>query len=147
MRRTAWLFLLLAVLTAVAVPSSSQAQARDELTKFRDRESAVWESVKNKELESIRKVFDRDYLAVYDFGIVGLTQEMDGMSKITLRSYRLSDVRLHRIDPLNVAVAYKAVVDGDMEGQSMSGTYHALTMWHRRGNQWTVTAHSEVKAR
>ena len=145
MRRASSLFLWAAVLVSLATPSRSFAQ--DDLTKFRTRETAVWESVKLKELESIRKVFDQDYLAVYDNGINGLAQELDGMSKVTLRSYQLSDFRLHRVDPLNVAVAYTAVVDGEMAGQSLSGTYHALTMWHRRGNQWTVAAHSEVKAK
>ena len=145
MRRVSWLFLPAAVLVSLATPSRSFAQ--DDLTKFRTRETAVWESVKAKELESIRKVFDRDYLAVYDAGINGYAQELDGMSKLILRSFQLSDFKLHRIDALNVAVAYTAVVDGEMEGQSVSGTYHALTMWHRRGNQWMVAAHSEVKAK
>ena len=67
MRRTSSLFLSAAVLVSLATPSRSFAQ--DDLTKFRTRETAVWESVKVKELESIRKVFDQDYLAVYDNGI------------------------------------------------------------------------------
>jgi hypothetical protein len=75
-----------AVLTlTVALPARSLAQAQDDATKFRNRETAVWESVKNKELESIRKVFDNDYVAVYEDGIVDRSAEVAGMAKMTLR--------------------------------------------------------------
>jgi len=147
MRRIAWSFLPLAALIALAVPSRSLAQSRDEITKFRNRESAVWESVKNKELDAIRKVFDKDYVAVYDYGIVSLPEELNGMSKVTLRDYKLTDLKLRHLDGTNVLVAYKVTVDGDMDGQSMSGSYNALTLWRRSGNQWYVAAHSEVKAK
>lgn len=147
MRRASCLFLTAAALLSLAAPTRAIAQSKDDLTKFQNRETAVWEAVKNKELESIRKVFDRNFVSVYDAGISGLTEEMDAMSKVTLRSYRLSDFRLHRIDSQNMIVSYKAVVDGDMSGQSMSGNYNALTVWHRSGNRWSVSAHTEVKAK
>ena len=145
MRRASCLLFAAALLSLA--PARAVAQAKDDLTKFQNRETAVWEAVKNKELESIRKVFDRNFVSVYDAGISGLTEEMDAMSKVTLRSYRLSDFRLHRIDSQNMIVSYKAVVDGDMSGQSMSGNYNALTVWHRSGNRWSVSAHTEVKAK
>jgi hypothetical protein len=149
MRRASWLFLpAAAVLTLTfALPARSLAQAQDDATKFRNRETAVWESVKNKELESIRKVFDNDYVAVYEDGIVDRSGEVAGMAKMTLRSYKLSDFRIHRVDALNVVVAYKAQVEGDMNGQGMSGAYNALSVWHRNGNAWSVQAHSDVKAK
>jgi len=103
--------------------------------------------VKNKEVESIRKVFQKDYVAVYDNGIVGLNDEIDGISKMTIRDYRLSDVKVRNLDPSTVIVTSKVVVDGDANGQSMSGTYNSMTVWQRSGNQWYVAAHTEIKAR
>ena len=148
MRRASWLCLPVVAMVALTIPSAATAQARgDELTKFRNRETVVWESVKNKEVESIRKVFQKDYVAVYDAGIMGLAGEIDGISQITIRDYRLTDVAIRNLDNMNVLVTYKAVVDGDMGGQSMSGTYNSLTVWHRNGNQWYVAAHTEVKAK
>jgi len=147
MRRASCLFLAAAAMLSIAAPSRAIAQSKDDLTKFQNRETAVWESVKNKELASIRKVFDRNFVSVYDAGIFDLTEELDGMSKVMLRSYRLSDFKLHRIDSQNMIVSYKAVVDGEMSGQSISGNYNALTVWHRSGNRWSVSAHTEVKAR
>jgi len=134
-------------MVALTIPSAATAQAKgDELTKFRNRETAVWESVKNKEVESIRKVFQKDYVAVYDRGILGLSEEIDGISKLTIRDYRVTDVNVRNLDPSTVIVTSKVVVDGDANGQSMSGTYNAMTVWQRSGNQWYVAAHTEIKA-
>ena len=148
MRRASWLCLPVVAMVALTIPSAATAQAKgDELTKFRNRESAVWESVKNKEVESIRKVFQKDNVAVYDNGIVGLNDEIDGISKMTIRDYRLSDVKVRNLDPSTVIVTSKVVVDGDAGGQSMSGTYNSMTVWQRSGNQWYVAAHTEIKAK
>ena len=148
MRRASWLCLPVVAMVALTIPSAATAQAKaDELTKFRNRETAMWESVKNKELESIRKVFQKDYVAVYDTGIIGVNDELDGISKLTLRDYRVTDVNVRNLDPSTVIVTSKVVVDGDMGGQSMSGTYNAMTVWQRSGNQWYVAAHTEIKAK
>ncbi len=147
MRRATWLFLPVAAALSFAVPDRALAQSKDDITKFKNRETAVWESVKNKEVTAIRNVFDKDYTAVYEDGIAGIDEEIAGISKMTLRSYQLSDWRIHRLDDLNMIVAYKVVMDGDANGQALSGSYNALTVWHRRGNQWSVAAHSDVKAK
>lgn len=147
MRRASWMVLPIIALVSIVAPARSLAQSADDVSKFRERETAVWESVKNKQLGPIRRVFDKDYVAVYDAGIIGLADELDGMGKVTLRSYRLSDFRMQRLDNLNMLVAYKVVVDGEMGGESISGTYNNLTVWHRRGNSWSVAAHTEVKAK
>lgn len=146
MRHSSTMVFTIAGLLSIAAPMRSLAQQGDD-AKFRERESAVWESVKNKEVGSIRKVFSRNYVGVYDTGIATLNQEIEGMSKLTLRSYRLSDFTIRRLDGLNVLVAYRTVLDGDMGAESVSGTYNAATVWHRIGNQWTVAAHTQVKAR
>lgn len=147
MRRASWMCLPVVAMVALTIPSAATAQAKgDELTKFRNRETAVWESVKNKEVESIRKVFQKDYVAVYDRGILGLSEEIDGISKLTIRDYRVTDVTVRNLDPSTVIVTSKVVVDGDANGQSMSGTYNAMTVWQRSGNQWYVAAHTEIKA-
>jgi hypothetical protein len=145
MRRASWSCLFLAVTVSLVVPSVALAQT--DATKFAGRESALWETVKNKQIDAIRKVFDKDYVAVYDTGIVGLTDEVGGINRQTLRSYHLRDLQVRRVDGLNVVVTYKADVDGEMEGQPLTGTYNALTLWHRQGNQWYVAAHSEMKSK
>lgn len=148
MRRASWLCLPVVAMVALTIPSAAAAQAKgDELTKFRSRETAMWESVKNREVESIRKVFRKDYVAVYDSGIIGLNDEIDGISKVTIRDYRVSDVAVHNLDPSTVIVTSKVVVDGESGGQSMSGTYNSMTVWQRSGNQWYVAAHTEIKAK
>jgi hypothetical protein len=139
--------MLLALALVAAVAPSLAAQARgDERTRFFERENSLWSSVKNKELPLLGKVFTADYVAVYDSGIVGKKDELGGIEQATLRSVRLDDFTLHNVDGLNVLVSYKAVVDGDMNGKSMAGTYNTMTLWHRTGNQWYVAAHTEVKA-
>ncbi len=147
MRRATWLLLPVAAALSLAAPDRALAQSKDDVTKFKNRETAVWESVENKEITAIRNVFDKDYTAVYEDGISGIDEEIAGISKMAVRFHQLSNWRIHRLDDLNMIVAYKAVVDGDANGQAMSGTYNALTVWHRRGNQWSVAAHTDVKAK
>jgi ketosteroid isomerase-like protein len=145
MRLVSKLILPLAAVVSFAAPALAQRAADDE-TKFGNREAAVWEAVKNKQVDALRKVMSDDYVAVYDAGSVGRDDELKGISQMTLRSYRIDDLKVRRIDPSNVIVTYKAVVDGDMNGKSASGTYNAMSVWHRMGNRWNVAAHSEVKA-
>jgi hypothetical protein len=143
--RASWLCLSAAALVSLAAPSRSSAQ--DDLTKFRNRETAVWESVKNKQIEALRKVFLRDYVGVYDEGIVDRAAELDGISKMTLRSYDLSDFTLRRPDGMTAIVTYKATLDGEVNGQPISGPHNTLTVWRRNGNAWSVQAHTGVKAK
>jgi ketosteroid isomerase-like protein len=145
MHRAYRLMLPLAALVVSAAPAFAQARGDDQ-AKFTTRENAVWTSVKNKEVSALRNVMSDDYVATYDAGIVGRDDELSAISKAQLNSARLDNVQVRRIDPANVIVTAKAVVDGTMDGKSMSGTYHTMTVWHRVGNTWKIAAHSEVKA-
>ncbi|MFL5607940.1 MAG: nuclear transport factor 2 family protein [Gemmatimonadaceae bacterium] len=139
------LMLPLAALAFSAAPAFAQARGDDQ-EKFTTRETALWASVKNKETNAIRNTFSDDYTATYDSGIIGRDDEIAGISKATLNSVRLDDVKVHRLDNANVIVTGKATVDGTMDGKSMSGTYNTMTVWHRVANMWKVAAHTEVKA-
>ena len=143
------LTLPIAAVVVALVVSTTSAVAQvpgDDQAKFTTRESAMWASVKNKELTAIRNTLSDDYAATYDAGIVGKDDEIASISKAQLNSVRLDDVKVHRLDNANVIVTGKATVDGSMDGKSMSGTYNTMTVWHRVGNTWKVAAHSEVKA-
>jgi hypothetical protein len=145
MRTLARLVVLFAAVAAVASPAAGQTRGTDT-DKFLSRESALWGAVKNRQTDALRRVFADGYVAVYDQGVVGKSDELAGISQSTLRSVRLDDVKVHRLDDANVIVTYKAMVDGDHDGKSVAGTYNTMTLWHRRGNSWDVAAHSEVKA-
>jgi hypothetical protein len=145
MRAVARLILPLVVVATFASPARAQNRGTDT-DKFLSRETALWGAVKNKEVGELRKVFGTDYVAVYDNGIYGRDDELGSIGKSTVRSIRLDDVSVRRVDEANVVVTYKAVVDGDYDGKSVTGTYNAMTLWHRKGNQWNVAAHTEVKA-
>jgi ketosteroid isomerase-like protein len=139
------LILPVAALVFSAAPAFAQARGDDQ-EKFTTRETALWASVKGKELNALRNTFTDDYTATYSDGIVGKDDELTGIGKTTLTSVKLDDVKVHRLDPANVIVTSKAAVDGSMDGKSISGTYNSMTVWHRNGNMWKVAAHTEVKA-
>jgi hypothetical protein len=139
------LMLPLVVLVVSAAPAFAQARGDDQ-EKFTTRETALWASVKNKEMNALRNTFSNDYTATYDAGIVGRDAELSTIDKGSLTAVRLDDVKVHRLDPANVIVTGKATVDGMMDGKSITGTYNTMTVWHRLGNTWKVAAHTEVKA-
>jgi hypothetical protein len=144
MRLAYHLLLPVAALVVTAAPTFAQAKG-DDHAKFTTRETAVWESVKNKEVESLRKVMSDDYTATYDAGTMGVDDELKGIGQTELHSYKLDDVKVHRIDPANVIVTAKVAVDANMAGKNTSGTYNTMTVWHRVGNAWRIAAHTEVK--
>jgi hypothetical protein len=139
------LVLPLAVLVLSAAPAFAQLRGDDQ-QKFTTRETALWTSVKNKELDAIRNTLSDDYAATYDAGILGRDDELSAIGKQELTSFKLDDVKVRRLDNANVIVTGKAVVDARMDGKSTSGTYNTMTVWHRVGNTWKVAAHSQVKA-
>jgi hypothetical protein len=145
MRLAFRLMLPLVALVVSSAPAFAQATGDDQ-AKFTTRETALWGSVKNKEMNALRNTFSGDYVATYDAGIVGRDDELSGIEKLAINSVRLDDVKVRRLDPANVIVTSKATVDGSMDGKSMSGTYNSMTVWHRVGNTWKVAAHTEVKA-
>jgi hypothetical protein len=139
------LMLPVAALVFSATPAFAQLRGDDQ-EKFTTRETAVWTSVKNKEINALRNTFSPDYTATYSEGIVGRDDELSSIGKTTLNSVRLDDVKVYRLDPANVIVTSKAAVDGSMDGKSISGNYNTMTVWHRNGNTWKVAAHTEAKA-
>ena len=96
-----------AVVVALVVSTTSavaQQAPGDDQAKFTTRESAMWASVKNKEVTAIRNTLSDDYTATYDAGIVGKDDEIASISKAQLTSVRLDDVKAHRLDNANVIV-------------------------------------------
>jgi hypothetical protein len=135
-----------AVIALVVSTAPAFAQATgDDQAKFTTRETALWASVKSKELNAIRNTFSDDYAATYSDGIVGKDDEITGIGKTQITSVKLDDVKAHRLDNANVVVTGKATIDGSMDGKSISGVYNTMTVWHRNGNMWKVAAHTEVK--
>ncbi|MDQ6633687.1 MAG: nuclear transport factor 2 family protein [Gemmatimonadota bacterium] len=135
-----------AVIALVVSTSAAFAQARgDDQQKFTTRETALWASVKAKEMTALKGTFSDDYAATYSDGIVGRDDELTGIGKSQIASARIDDVKVHRLDAATVVVTSKATVDGTTDGKSISGTYNTMTVWHRVSNLWKVAAHTEVK--
>jgi len=133
---------LLATLLAVNA-AQAFAQATDE---FVARETAVWQTVKDKRLDAFAAALDSSVVAVYADGIHTRAAEVASVRQTNLRSFTLTAFATRHLDPAMTLLTYRAVVAGDAGGQDFSGTYWVASLWRKVGGQWKTVFHTEVKA-
>jgi hypothetical protein len=133
---------LLATLFPVGA-AQAFAQAGDE---FVARETAVWQAVKDKQLEAFTAALDTSFVGVYADGIHTRAAEVASVRPTNLRSFTLTEFATRHLDPRTTLLTYRAVVAGDAAGKDFSGTYWISSLWRKVGGQWKTAFHTEVKA-
>jgi hypothetical protein len=121
---------------ALAAPSSPFA-----------RETAVWNAVRDKNLDVFSASMAPSFVGVYAFGLHDRAQEIGVVRNQTLRSFVLCNFHARMIDPNDMLMTYTADVVGTEDNKSFSGRYWNTSLWHRSSGKWLTVYHGEVKAR
>jgi hypothetical protein len=129
------------LLGAVAVSFAGPDKAAMEA-----KENAAWQSFKDKKADGFQKVVDKDVRAVYDVGIMKMSDELDAMKKWDMKSFTISDFNMFSDEKDVVVTTYTVKLEGTADGKDMSGTYNAGTVWKQEGNDWLAIFHTNVKA-
>jgi len=108
-------------------------------------EKAAWQAFKDKKADAFQKVVDKDLRAVYDEGIMKMSDELDAMKKWDMKSFAISDFNMFSDEKDVVVTTYTVKVEGTLEGKDMSGTYNAGSVWKMEGKDWLAIFHTNIK--
>ena len=111
-----------------------------------DRENALWEIVKNKQVDAFRKYYADNYRGVSSDGVKDINQEVEGVRIVDLKEYSLADTKVVFPNKATAVLTYKVTVRGSFQGQDISGAYYASSVWVNQGGKWLAILHTEAKA-
>ena len=111
-----------------------------------DREMALWEIVKNKQVDAFRKFYADNYSGVSSDGVKDINQEVEGVRIVDLKDYSLADTKVVFPNKATAVLTYKVTVRGSFQGQDISGVYYASSVWVNQGGKWLAILHTEAKA-
>jgi hypothetical protein len=90
-------------------------------------------------------VIDKDLRAVYAEGVMKMSDELDAMKKWDMKSFAISNFEMFSDEKDVVVTTYIVKVEGTFDGQDMSGTYNAGSVWKMEGNDWLGIFHTNMK--
>src|SRR5438045_907230 len=93
------------------------------------KEKAAWQAFKDKNADAFKKLASADMRAVYPESIANMQDELDSMQKWDMKSFTISDYDAISNGSDTITTTYKVVIDGSFNGQDMSGTYNAGSVW------------------
>ncbi|HST29352.1 MAG TPA: nuclear transport factor 2 family protein [Chthoniobacterales bacterium] len=110
------------------------------------KETAAWQSFKDKKADDFKKVVDKDFKGVYAEGVSDMAKEMSDMGKWDMKSFTLSDFTSFSDEKDVIVTTYTIKLEGTYDGQDMAGTYNCGTVWKEENGQWMAIFHTNVKA-
>ncbi|HJX99068.1 MAG TPA: DUF4440 domain-containing protein [Chthoniobacterales bacterium] len=108
-------------------------------------ENAAWQAFKDKKADAFQKLIDKDLRAVYDEGIMKLSDELEAMKKWDMKSFAISNFDMFSDEKDVVVTTYVVKVEGTYDGHDMSGTYNAGSVWKMEGKDWLGIFHTNIK--
>lgn len=108
-------------------------------------ENAAWQAFKDKKADAFQKLIDKDLRAVYDEGIMKMSDELEAMKKWDMRSFAISNFDMFSDEKDVVVTTYVVKVEGTYDGHDMSGTYNAGSVWKMEGKDWLGIFHTNIK--
>ena len=111
------------------------------------KESATWQTFKDKDASAFGAMFAPTYVGVYEDGLASKSTELDHLKNGKIASFKIDKFTSRLIDPNNMLMTYDVDVKGTMGKDDISGKYHAASLWHRTGNKWLGVYHTEIKAK
>ena len=128
------------------VAQAKPAKSTSNETAITDLEKSAWESYKNKQADTFKKLMSQDYCGAYANALKTLDTEVADMAKADLRDYSLADMKVVFPSTDVAVVTYKATIQETFGGKDMSGTYNTASVWVKNGEKWLEVLHTELKA-
>jgi hypothetical protein len=128
--------LLATIAVSIATPDKDGMMAK---------ETAAWQAFKDKKADDFKKVVDGDMIGVYADGISDMTKELADMMKWDMKSFTISDYKIHSDEKDVVVSNYTVTLAGTYDGQDASGTYNAGSVWKLEDGKWLAIFHTNVK--
>jgi hypothetical protein len=107
------------------------------------QEKAIWNAFNDRNVDQVKKLISTDVLTVYPDGIYNFQQRLDGMSKMTMKSFSLSDFNVSMPSGDVAVISYKAKVENK---DGSSAELNCGTVWNLKNGEWKAVFHSDMKA-
>ncbi len=133
-------YTLIALLATIAV---SIAAPDKEAIKV--KETAAWQTFKDKKADDFKKLIDKDFRGVYADGIYNLQKQLDDMKKWDMKSFAFSDFDSFSDEPDVIVTTYTVKIEGTVDGKDASGTYNSGSVWKKEKGTWMAIFHTNVK--
>ena len=134
-------YLFTALLATVAISFAETPGTEEMLAK----ETAAWQAFKDKDAAGFKKVVDHDMVAIYPEGISDMAKELSDMQKWDMKSFKISDYKTHSDEKDVIVSNYVVTIEGTYDGQDVSGTYNAGSVWKIENGKWLAIFHTNVK--
>jgi hypothetical protein len=128
---------------AALLATASIAMAVSESEMLVAREKAVWSAFRDKNANEVKKLVSTDVIAVYPDGIYNFQQRLDGMSKMTMKSFSLGNFNVSMLSADVAMISYKAKVENT---DGSSSELNCGTVWKMQNGEWKAVFHSDMKA-
>lgn len=137
-------YILIALILVLAGTAAAIA-APDEAA-LKAKETAAWQAFKDKKADDFKKVLGgTDMVGVSAYGFNDLQKEIADMPKWDMKSFAISDFKVTMSGSDVAITTYTVKVEGSADGQDMSGTYNAASVWKEKDGQWQGIFHTEMK--
>lgn len=133
----------IAALFATSAIALADVPSTDEM---KAKETAAWQAMKDKNADDFKKLVDRDVVEVHEDGIGDMAKALANMQKLDIKSFTISDFKSHSDEKDVVVTSYKVEVVGTFDGNDMSGTSYAGSVWKLENGAWLGIFHTSVKA-
>ena len=135
----------LTYLVTVLFASTAVSFAGPDKAAIMAKETAAWQSFKDKKADDFKKLVDKDIRCVYDDGISNMQKELDDMQKWDMKSFEISDFDSFSDEKDVIVTTYTVKVEGTFNGKDASGTYNAGTVWKLENGNWLAIFHTNIK--
>lgn len=136
--------LLIAVLFLVtSVAFSQMTDVKETITA---KEKEMFEALKNGDMDTFKSNLAESFISVYATGISDRAQELESMTKLKIRSYEFSDMRVTQPADGVAIIAYSFNADGTYENEEFSGKYYASSTWVMADGDWKAVMHTDIEA-
>ena len=135
----------LAYVVTALIASIGISIAAPDKAAIEAKEKTAWQTFKDKDAAGFQKVVDKDFKGVYAEGLSDMAKELSDMKKWDMKSFTISDYNAVSNGSDTITTTYKVVIDGTFNGQDMSGTYNAGSVWKMENGKWRAIFHTNIK--
>lgn len=128
--------LLASIVVSIAAPDKDAMMAK---------ETAAWQAFKDKQADAFKALVDHDMIGVYADGVADMAKQMSDMQKWDMKSFKISDYKIHSDEKDVVVANYVVTLEGTFDGQDASGIYNAGSVWKQEDGKWLAIFHTNVK--
>lgn len=76
-------------------------------------------------------------------GVMKTSDFIAMLDQVNVTTWKISDEKVHWIDPNNAVIAYKWTGAGTFQGQKFPPAVWASTVWTKKGDKWLAAFHQE----